>query len=77
MKDVNIAALRSTLAHHIAGAYISGSDAQVARAKELEHAVDDAGLTDIEDRVDRIILTEMRRPPSDRGTEGRPDNCPF
>lgn len=77
MKDLNLAALKSAIADHIAGAYISGSDAQVFRARELERAVDDAGMTDIEDKVDRLILTEMRQPPSSRGANGRRDNCPF
>lgn len=69
--------LRSVLAGHIAGAYVSGSDQQVARARELEIAVDNAGLVDIENRVDRLILMQMRIRPSNRGTEGRPDSCPF
>jgi hypothetical protein len=77
MSDLNLADLRRALADHIAGAYISGSDSQVQRARELELAIDNAGLTDIEDRVDRIILRELRRSPSSRGTDGRADSCPF
>lgn len=76
MKDLNIPALRSALAHHIAGAYTSGTDAQVGRARELENELDNAGLN-VDKQVDAIVLAEMRRRPSDRGTDGRPDNCPF
>ncbi|MFC8447569.1 hypothetical protein [Kitasatospora sp. NPDC057223] len=77
MREPNIDELRTVLAEHIAGAYVSGDGQQVARAKELEVAVDNAGLVDIENRVDRLILAQMRRRPSDRGVEGRLDNCPF
>lgn len=76
MEPKQASTVRSALARHIAGAYISGSDAQVARAKELETDLDKAGLN-VDDHVDRIVLMEMRRRPSDRGTHGRADNCPF
>jgi hypothetical protein len=70
-------ALRSDLARHIAGAYVSGSDEQAARARELELAADNAGLTDIETRVDRLVLEAMRTVPSLRGAGGRIETHPF
>lgn len=76
MTDPDIAKVRAALADHIAGAYISGNGLQVARAKELETALDDAGLN-VEPQVDRIILAQMRMQPFMRGTDGRTHNCPF
>jgi hypothetical protein len=64
------------LARHIAGAYVSGNDNQVRRARELETSLDQRGFN-VDLRVDRLVLGQMRRPPSDRGTDGRPDTCPF
>lgn len=74
---LNVAALEQAVGRHIAGAYVSGNDHQVSRAKELERELDDIGMVDIEDTVDRLVLGAMRRPPSARGTGGRTDNCPF
>lgn len=73
---VNLSSLRYALARHIAGAYTSGSDQQHARAQELATGLDSVGLN-VDHDVDRLILAEMRRRPSDRGTDGRADNCPF
>jgi hypothetical protein len=64
------------LARHITGAYVSGNDNQVRRARELETSLDQRGFN-VDNRVDRLVLDQMRRPPSDRGTDGRPDTCPF
>lgn len=75
-RPVDIKALQYTLARHIAGAYISGNDQQVARARELETELDGMGLN-VDRKVDSLVLEQMRRPPSDRGTHGRADNCPF
>lgn len=73
---IDVDALRSALTRHIAGAYISGSDDQVSRARELETALDQAGLN-VDDQVDRLVLNEMRLPPSTRGAAGRLDDAPF
>jgi hypothetical protein len=64
------------LARHIAGAYVSGNDNQVRRARELETNLDQRGFN-VDNRVDRLVLGQMRRPPSERGTDGRADTCPF
>lgn len=68
--------LQSELARHIAGAYVSGSDDQVARARELETVLDAYGFN-VDRRVDSLVLEQMRIPPSRRGTGGRADDCPF
>lgn len=68
--------LQAELARHIAGAYVSGSDDQVARARELETSLDALGIN-VDNRVDRLVLEQMRIPPSRRGTHGRADDCPF
>jgi hypothetical protein len=73
---LDIKSLTSELARHIAGAYISGGDDQVARARELETALDGLGLN-IDRKVDSIVLEEMRNRPSTRGTGGRADGVPF
>lgn len=75
-RSVQVTELRSVLSRHIAGAYISGSDHQHARARELETALDQAGLN-VDDQVDRLVLNEIRIKPSNRGEHGRPDSCPF
>lgn len=69
-------ALRAELARHIAGAYVSGSDEQVHRARELETALDGLGVN-VDNQVDSLVLEQMRIPPSRRGTAGRADDCPF
>jgi hypothetical protein len=68
--------LQAELARHIAGAYVSGSGEQVARARELETALDALGVN-VDKRVDSLVLEQMRIPPSRRGTDGRADDCPF
>ena len=68
--------LKAELARHIAGAFVSGTDEQVARAKELETALDALGVN-VDKRVDSLVLEQMRIPPSRRGTGGRADDCPF
>lgn len=68
--------LRYALARHIAGAYISGSDDQVARAKELETDLDRCGLN-VDKKVDSLVLEAARTRPSQRGVGGRADDCPF
>lgn len=68
--------LQAELARHIAGAYVSGSDDQVARARELETALDALGIN-VDRRIDSLVLEQMRIPPSRRGTNGRADDCPF
>jgi predicted ATPase len=68
--------LQAELARHIAGAYVSGSDDQVARARELETQLDALGIN-VDNRVDSLVLEQMRIPPSRRGTGGRADNVPF
>ena len=73
---IQVNELRSVLSRHIAGAYISGGDHQNARARELETALDQAGLN-VDSQVERLVLNEMRLPPSSRGTNGRADDCPF
>lgn len=70
------AELRFELAKHIAGAYVSGSDDQVQRAKELETALDHKGVN-VDNQVDRLVMDQMRLRPSSRGTGGRADGCPF
>jgi hypothetical protein len=67
--------LQAELARHIAGAYVSGGDDQVARARELETALDALGIN-VDKRVDALVLEQMRIPPSYRGTNGRAD-VPF
>jgi hypothetical protein len=69
-------AVRRIIADHLAGAYVSGNSWQVACAKELETALDNAGMN-IDRQVDSIVLEQMRRTPSNRGTEGRTHSCPF
>jgi hypothetical protein len=49
---------------------------QVARARELETALDQGGLS-VDKQVDRLVLEEMRRPPCARGSAGRLDDMPF
>jgi hypothetical protein len=73
---VNIPSLRYHLARHIAGAYVSGGDDQFARAKELGSGLDSVGLN-VDSEVDRMVIEAMRSRPSDRGTGGRADTCPF
>lgn len=73
---VHMDALLSALTRHIAGAYISGSDDQCRRARELETGLDQAGLN-VDNQVDRLVLNEMRLPPSTRGAAGRLDDPPF
>jgi len=73
---VRVDSVRRVLADHIAGAYVSGDTWQVSCAKDLETALDKAGLN-VDNQVDSIVLEQMRRRPSDRGTEGRTHNCPF
>ena len=68
--------LRYALARHIAGAYISGDDDQVARAKELETDLDRCGLN-VDKKVDSLVLEAARTRPSQRGVGGRADTCPF
>jgi hypothetical protein len=68
--------LRYALARHIAGAYVSGGDDQVRRAKELETSLDGLGLN-VDNLVDRQVIEAMRDLPSNRGRGGRADNCPF
>lgn len=68
--------LQAELARHIAGAYVSGGDDQVARARELETALDALGIN-VDKRVDSLVLEQMRIPPSRRGTAGRADDMPF
>jgi hypothetical protein len=48
----------------------------VTCAKELETALDNAGLN-VDAQVDSIVLEQMRRLPGDRGTNGRTHGCPF
>lgn len=75
-RRVQVNELRSALSRHIAGAFISGNDHQHARARELETALDQAGLN-VDNQVDRLVLNEMRITPANRGEHGRPDICPF
>lgn len=70
------ASLRYALARHIAGAYVSGSDDQVARAKELETDLDRCGLN-VDKKVDSLVLEAARTRPSQRGVGGRADDVPF
>jgi len=76
VSDLDLKKLTSVLAHHIAGAYISGDDQQVERARELETELDEAGLN-VDTIVDRVVLQQMRFTPSLRGTRGRAYDCPF
>ncbi len=73
---VRMDTVRSEVAMHIAGAYVSGDDDQVRRARELETALDGAGLN-VDSQVNRLVLEAMRRPPSSRGSARRADDCPF
>lgn len=73
---VRLDSVRRVIADHIAGAYVSGDAWQVACAKDLESALDGAGLN-VDRQVDSIVLDQMRRRPSERGTQGRTHNCPF
>lgn len=73
---LNGGVLTAELARHIAGAYVSGGDDQVARARELETALDALGIN-VDKRVDSLVLEQMRIPPSHRGTNGRADDVPF
>lgn len=73
---VRVDSVRRVIADHIAGAYVSGDAWQVTCAKELETALDNAGLN-VDTQVDSIVLEQLRRLPQDRGTNGRTHNCPF
>lgn len=73
---VNGRSLRYHVARHIAGAYVSGSNDQFERAKELERGLAQSGLP-LVSNVNEMVLDAMRTHPRDRGDGGRADNCPF